>query len=332
MADEETVVVEIEGEAPEGSKTETPVADPVIELKKQLETLESEKDAERQQREAAQRGEAEAKRIAVEASREAESARGQVAETRLSTVETGLASAQTEATAAEAAYAQAMSEGNFAEAAKQQRRMARAEAESVRLTEAKADLESARAAPAEQRREASPTQQADPVESFLAKCAPETARWLRAHPDEARILATQPTSRRAAKLQAADSDARAEGYDPGSNEYWKHVEGFLGMTQETKTNGANGTDNGQTQRKRAASPPVAPVQASGGGTSGGDNTVRLTPGEARAATDGTLVWNYPDPSGQNRWKKGDPIGHQEMARRKRTMKEQGLYDKSYYEA
>ena len=77
--------------------------------------------------------------------------------------------------------------------------------------------------------------------------------------------------------------------------------------------------------------PVAPVQASGGGTSGGGTEVRLTRGEANAATDGTLVWNYDDPSGQKRFRKGDNIGIQEMARRKLEMSKQGLYDKSFVE-
>ena len=59
--------------------------------------------------------------------------------------------------------------------------------------------------------------------------------------------------------------------------------------------------------------------------------MRLTQGEARAATDGTLVWNYDDTSPQKRFKKGDAIGHQEMARRKQALQKQGAYDKSYTE-
>ena len=77
--------------------------------------------------------------------------------------------------------------------------------------------------------------------------------------------------------------------------------------------------------------PVAPVQSSAGGTSGGGPEIRLSPGEAQSATDGTLVWNYDDPSGKNRFKKGDPIGIQEMARRKHELQKQNAYDKSYTE-
>jgi hypothetical protein len=45
----------------------------------------------------------------------------------------------------------------------------------------------------------------------------------------------------------------------------------------------------------------------------------------KSATDGTLVWNYNDPSGQNKFKKGDPIGTQEMARRKQSLSKAGRY-------
>ena len=81
--------------------------------------------------------------------------------------------------------------------------------------------------------------------------------------------------------------------------------------------------------------PVAPVNGGGGsggaGNGAGAITVSLSKAEAAAATDGTLSWNYDDPSGNKRFKKGDPIGVQEFARRKREMKAQGLYDKSLTE-
>ena len=59
--------------------------------------------------------------------------------------------------------------------------------------------------------------------------------------------------------------------------------------------------------------------------------MRLSKGEAASATDGTLTWNYDDPSGQKRFKKGDVIGVQEFARRKLALKESGQYDKSLTE-
>ncbi len=102
------------------------------------------------------------------------------------------------------------------------------------------------------------------------------------------------------------------------------------MTKEEAKEAPKPTDNGAA--KRRPGPPVAPVQASGGGVSGGGVEVRLSKGEAAAATDGTLVWNYSDPSGKNLFKKGDPIGITEMARRKKAMSEQGLYDKTWVQS
>ena len=131
-----------------------------------------------------------------------------------------------------------------------------------------------------------------------------------------------------AKLSAAHYNAVAEGLAPDSSEYFDSVETFIGIKGNGK---ANGHSNGKEQPKRKASVPVAPVQQSGGVTSGNGTEVRLNKSEAQAATDGTIVWNYDDPSGQKRFKKGDPVGVQEFARRKAKMTAQGLYDRSFSE-
>lgn len=219
-----------------------------------------------------------------------------------------------------------MEAGDWNKAAEAQERLADARATLGRLTEAKADLEIQKATPQRQpQRTEAPQTQADPVEAFISGRSAPTAKWLRDHPDDARALATNSDPRRAAKLNAADSDAVAEGFARDTPEYFKHVETFLGIIKPNgKTNGAT-----QTQR-RAASAPVAPVASSAGGVSGGTE-VRLSKGEAASATDGTLQWNYDDPSGQKRFKKGDPIGVQEFARRKLALKESGQYDKSLTE-
>ncbi len=73
--------------------------------------------------------------------------------------------------------------------------------------------------------------------------------------------------------------------------------------------------------------PAAPVSRETS-PSGGQMTstkVTLTPGEVANATDGTIVHNWNDPGGK--FKKGDPIGIQEMARRKAKMTADGVYDR-----
>jgi hypothetical protein len=325
MADDE-IVVEIEKEEPEkkaGEQT-TDVADA---LKAQLTELQAETAREKAGREAAERRATSEAQARHAAQTEVESTRTEIAETRLGTVEQGIAAATTEADAAQAEYTSAMEAGDWKKAGEAQRKIARAESTKVRLEEAKSDLEVQKAQPQTAARRDIQSPPGDPVEAFINGRSAPTQAWLRAHPEDARALALNTDPRRAAKLNAADSDAVAEGFARDTPEYFKHVETFLGIT---KTNGKAATNgNGQTQR-RAASAPVAPVASSAGGVSGGTE-VRLSAGEARSATDGTLIWNYDDPSGQKRFKKGDPIGVQEMARRKLALKESGQYDKSLTE-
>lgn len=329
MADEEDIAVTIEEEK-SAVETEKPApgTDPVEELRAQKAELEAQAEREKQRADRErQRAEQEA-RGRVEAEREAQSARTEVTDSRLAQVEGGLSNAKTEADAAEAAYTQALQEGNFAEAAKQQRRMARAEAEAVRLNEAKADLEVQKLERPAQRRERQPVAD-DPVEAFIASRDDSTQTWLRAHMDDARVLATGSNPRRAMKLNAADADAVAEGFDRGSKAYFAHVEKFLGMTQE------EAPPKTEAKQRRSAAPPVAPVGNGSASTeNAGGTVVRLTPGEARAAVDGTVVWNKGDlAAGRIKDPKllGEPVGHTEFARRKKAMTEQGLYDKAFTE-
>lgn len=326
MADTDDIVVEIEkddaAKTAGATEVETHAADPVADLKAQYEELQASEEAARQAREAADRRAAAADIARQAAEREVESSRTEITETRISTVEQGLAAAQTEAGAAKAEYIAAQEAGDWKRAADAQERIAAAQARIVRLDEAKSDLEIAKAQPA--RTETRQTEQrapvhTDPVEAFLAQRSPKTQEWLRAHPDEARALALGTDSRRAAKINAADNDAVAEGFQRDTPEYFAHVEKFLGMGS------ANGASSGKTPQRRSSAP-VAPVNGSAGGASGGGDTVKLTQGEANAANDGTLVWNYDDPSPQKKFKKGDPIGNQEMARRKLAMQKEGRYD------
>jgi hypothetical protein len=327
MADED-IVVEIEAPAPEENAGETgktqakTAPDPVAELKAQYDELQAESERQRAAREAAERRAGEAERGRQAAEREVETSRTEVVESRLGAVETGLEAAKTESAAAKADYIAAQEAGDWKRAAEAQERLAAAQARIVRFDEAKSDLEIAKTQKPEQRQQETQRQpQGDPLEIFLSTRTPETQKWLREHPVEARALALGTDSRRAAKINAADSDAVAEGYARDTPEYFAHIEKFLGL--KDATNKTNGATNGKTRAKPA---PVAPVNTTAGETTGGGSVVRLSKGEAAAATDGTLTWNYDDPSGQKRFKKGDPIGVQEMARRKQAMTAEGRYD------
>ena len=70
--------------------------------------------------------------------------------------------------------------------------------------------------------------------------------------------------------------------------------------------------------------PVSRENGSGNGRNAdGRTSIELTGGEVDRATDGSIVWNYNDPNG--RFKKDDPIGVNEMARRKMLMTKEGRY-------
>lgn len=340
---EDEIVVAIEPELPldEAGKTaaadrgadgkfvaKKEAADPADDLRSQFNDLKTESERNRARADDNARRAADAERDAARAREEATTARGEVIESQASTIESGISAAQAEADAAEGEYKSAFEAGDAGRMAKAHRTMSRAEANLVRLGEAKADLEirKTRGPQAEQRREAQPQPQTrqpdDPVEAFIAAQprGPEAQKWLREH----REFVTD--ERKFLKLGAAHQDALAEGMKIESPEYFEHIEKFVGIK-------ANGAGNGATPRtaaKRPASVPVAPVHQSGGAANGSNGVqVSLTQGEAKSANDGTIVWNYDDTSPQKRFKKGDPIGNQEMARRKLALTKQGAYDRSY---
>lgn len=298
--------------------------DPVADLKSQFATLQTTAAASEREKAEALRRERDANQRAEQAFRERDEAKGQVVGSQYDTVVAGISAADTEATAAEAEYASAFEKGDGPGMATAQRKMARAESRKTRLEEAKADLETTQESQ-KAAREAAPEKPdrrppADPVDAYIENRTEPTKAWLREHRD----FITDP--KKNAKLTAAHYNAVGEGLSPDTQEYFDHVEGFIGLNDAGKTSAKTTTP----QRRQGA--PTVPVSYTGGGTNGGGQEVRLTAGEARAATDGTHVWNYDDSSGKGRFKKGDPIGVQEFGKRKLAMQKEGRYDKSYVES
>jgi hypothetical protein len=150
-------------------------------------------------------------------------------------------------------------------------------------------------AEAEGRRlEATPYLPRDPVEAFIQGRDSATQAWLREHMDDALVLATSPNSQRALKLDAADRDAVAEGFERGSKKYFEHVESFVGMRTDSKRQ--------PKQFLKAGELPKA----------GQKDTVHLSKREYELATDGSITWE----SGP---KKGQPLGAAEYIRRRRLI-------------
>lgn len=278
----------------------------VDELKEQFETLKAQSEAARRERTEALRARADAEAKASQTTRQAQAS---VLESQLFTLSSGISAAEAEAGAAEDAWAQAMSAGDYAGAARAQRKMQRAEAQLSRLEDAKGELEAYAKTPP---KEAPPT---DPVEAFVQGRTPRTASWLRAHTDH--IL--DPAKQKA--MERAHYSALGAGFDPDTDDYFTHVEEKLGL-REVKEK-----EPQKEVKKRSSAPPVAPANGATGSPAS-SNTIRvdLSSHERNAATDGTHTWDHDDPKG--RYKKGQPIGEKEFARRKYLMQKAGLYDRN----
>jgi|SRR5882672_446580 len=326
MADEEEFVVSVEGESGDVIVGEE---DASAVLKKQYDDLLADNKRRKDSEEAANRRAADERAAADRARQDAAAARAETSVSQTGAIDAGISAANAEASQAEADYAACMEKGDFAAAAKAQRRIASAEAKIVRLDEAKSDLESRKSSSGVEDQPQA-RRAGDPLEEHISKFTAPTASWLREHRD----WLIDP--RKNARLTSAHHVAVAQGLEPDSTEYFEHVEKTLGLRDAPEAR--NGSGNGQTRTAtRLPAPPVAPVNGGAGSHSSGasdnrSNQVYLTKGEKSSATDGTLVWNYNDPSGKGKFKKGDPIGIQEMARRKLEMQKRGLYDKNNIEA
>ena len=256
-----------------------------------------------------------------EAKQRLQQAEGQVVTSQLDTVRSGLAAAEAEASAAEGEYVAAHESGDAAAMARAQRKMAAAEARKLTLQGAADDLEdmAKRRTPTnDQQRQPPQRQPRDPVEAFVERMSPRSAAWIREHPE----CVTNPKLNQ--RMIAAHTLALADDVAVDSDEYFRRIEEGIKPAQQQNRQPAQQQQNGDGRRPSSA---AAPASGAPGGLNGGVE-VRLTRGEMQSATDGTIVWNYDDTSGQNRWKKGDPIGVAEFARRKHEGMKNGLYDKS----
>jgi hypothetical protein len=315
------VIVNVE---PDTATDAVVVTDPAKDLAAQYEALQEKSKEDKAARDAADARAAEAERRAAQAQRDAQAAREAATSSSLDTITTALASAQSALDAAKKDKRTAREAGDFEAESDADDRMIQARIDLRTYDEAKSSLEARKAAP----RTEAPS---DPVEAFVRGRSEPTAKWAREH----REFITDPIKNK--KLTAAHFDAEASGYAPDTPQYFDHVEKFIGL----KKDAAVVTEGDDVQRpgaakeaakeaKKQAQRSVAPVNGSagsGGAVSG--NTVTLTSREAAAATDGTVVWNWDDTSGNKKFKKGDPVGVEEFARRKQKMVQQGLYDKTY---
>ncbi len=294
----------------------------VEDLKTQFASLQQSAERDRVARAQAEQVARQHAQDAAKARQEATQARTETVESNINSVENAMHAAQTAADAAEGEYAAAMEQGNWKDAAKAQRKIADAAARIARLEEGKANLEEARQAqPAREqaRQQQQPAQETDPVERALAGVTPRTADWLRKHPE---FVTDQKMNQ---KANAAHSMAQSEGYVPDSDAYFDFCERFLGLKEDEPAVRDTPAPQARTRTAMPSAPVSRNATAGSNGVSG--SQVTLTKGEAERAVDGTIVYNWTDPAGK--FKKGDPIGVKEYARRKAALTAQGAFDRSY---
>lgn len=294
------------------------VKDPaLLDLMKQHQELKTKEEEATKRAQDAENRRAQAEADAARSREEAEGARKRETSSHLDTVTTAISASEQDVEGAKQAIRSAMQAGDIDAQIEGQDRLAKARATLLRLDEARQDIEARQKAPPKKQ------QPSDPVEAFASRLSPLSAAWVRAHPDYAR------SEKGMKKITAADAVAIAEDLIPDTPEYFARVEEYLGIRVAEKKDAPIEAAQVAPAKPKNGAPPVAPGAAVSSNGGGSGTAVQLTAREAAAAQDGTHVYNYDDPKGK--FKKGEPIGLQEMARRKVALTRQGAYDRSFSE-
>ena len=285
MSEEPEIEVEIEQDAPvveakkDGSEDAIAAA-----IREQAKEYEVKLVAEREEKEAA-------RRRAETAEREARVATARVADSDLDSVTNAISMVEMQREKVKRQLKDAMEAGDFDGTVKAQEDLSEAITKLNALKEGKNYIEQRKSEPVN----------VDPQEAYIGKFTQRSQEYLRQH----RELVTNENKNK--RMIAAHYEAEAEGHKPDSEAYFQFLDNKLGYADAPK-------------KAPSRMPAGAPVSRGNGDiqSGGNGNVIKLSSGEARAATDGSIVWN----AGAN---KGEPIGVKEYARRKSLMIKNGQY-------
>lgn len=176
-----------------------------------------------------------------------------------------------------AAYSSAMAAGDFDKAAEVQEALAVNAHQLSELAAGERDMRAQleRAAREAQAQPVQPMPRGDePIAEQLARSvSPKSASWLRANKEAI------SDERAVKRMFRAHEDALDDGIEPDTDEYFRFIEGRLGIQQRQQPEREPADEAAPAPRKASYPPPPAPVSRGGSRP----NTVRLTREEAEMA-------------------------------------------------
>ena len=261
--------------APSGRVEAPKEADGVELLKRQLSEKQREAEEIRRQKN-------EAERYAREAQQEVKTYQVQAQDSQLTAFVNAIASFERDAEMLERDYANTLSEGDYAKAAKLQRQMAQVESKLIQLSQGKEAVQEKlayeRQMLEQQRQQPQPRYDQTPIDPIDAQIqavqSPTSQAWLRSHRD---VLANPSKT---ALMTAAHYETAAMGIQPDTPEYFTHIENKVYGAEP-----AQQTVQQPRQRQAMAAAPVSRTNSAQNFRAGQQVTMTLSPAERQAARD-----------------------------------------------
>jgi hypothetical protein len=193
--------------------------------------------------------------------------RSDVVSAEMLAVNNAIANTEHERADAKQAYKAAMEAGDYEAAAEAQAKLSEVAVKAQRIKEGKAELE---------RRAEAAKVQADPIEQYVQQLSPQSAAWIRRHPE----TVSDPGKRD--MLQRAHYKALGDGIRVDSPEYFQHMDVEMGYAQRQQA--ADDLDDDPPQQRQQAAP-AAPVSRGGAAQApqARPNVVRLTAAQREIA-------------------------------------------------
>lgn len=233
-------------------------------------------EAAKKQAEEAEAKRAEAERLAQSRADDLDRAQRETAKTRsdavsaeMLAINNAIANTEHERADAKQAYKAAMEAGDYEAAAEAQAKLSEVAVKAQRIKEGKAELE--------RRAEVAKTQ-ADPIEQYVAQLSPQSAAWIRKHPE------TVSDAGKRDLLQRAHYKALGNGIRPDTDEYFQHMDVEMGYAQRQAAQQDELDDDPPVQQRQQAAP-AAPVSRGGAAQApqARPNVVRLTAAQREIA-------------------------------------------------